>query len=78
MILDEPTAVALGYGAVISPDYPYMIADFGGGTLDINILRVNNAQNANKVNIFGKSGIDLGGTDIDKWLLFYFLEKTRS
>jgi molecular chaperone DnaK len=75
MILDEPTAVALGYGAVISPDYPYMIADFGGGTLDINILRVNNAKNANKVHIFGKAGKDLGGADIDKWLLFDFLEK---
>ncbi|MDY0016395.1 MAG: Hsp70 family protein [Candidatus Delongbacteria bacterium] len=74
-ILDEPTAVALGYGAVISPDYPYMVADFGGGTLDINILRINNAQNANKVNIYGKAGRDLGGTTIDEWLLFDFLEK---
>lgn len=74
-ILDEPTAVALGYNAVVSPDYPYMIVDFGGGTLDINIVRLNNANKVNKVDIIAKSGIDLGGIDIDNWLLYDFRDK---
>lgn len=74
-ILDEPTAVALGYDAVVSPDYPYMIIDFGGGTLDVSIVRLNNAQKANKVNVLGKSGANLGGSYLDNWLLHDFLAK---
>ena len=76
-ILDEPTAVALGYNAVVSPDYPYMIIDFGGGTLDMSIVRLNNAQKANEVNVLGKSGANLGGIYIDNWLMQDFLNKEK-
>jgi len=69
-VIDEPTAVALGYKVVISPDYPYCIIDFGGGTLDINIVRVSNIEeeNSSKVAIVGIAGLDFGGEDIDKVL----------
>ncbi len=74
-ILDEPTAVALGYDAIASPDYPYMVIDFGGGTLDVNVIRLNNAKKVNAVSILGKSGSNIGGSYIDNWLLKDFLQK---
>lgn len=72
-ILDEPTAVALGYDAIASPDYPYMIVDFGGGSLDINVIRLNNARKANEVKVLGKAGSNIGGSYIDNWILRDFL-----
>lgn len=77
MILDESTAVALGYDAVVSPDYPYMIIDFGGGTLDISIVRINNVTKPHKVDVFGKSGANTGGENINNWLLEDFLAKNN-
>lgn len=77
LILDESTAVALGYDAVISPDYPYAIIDFGGGTLDISIVRINNAIKPNKVDVFGKAGSNIGGEEIDNWLTEDFLQKNN-
>lgn len=75
LILDESTAVSLGYNAVISPDYPYIIIDFGGGTLDISIVRINNAVIPNKVDVFGKAGSTIGGEEIDNWLIDDFIAK---
>jgi len=74
-ILDEPTAVALGYNAIISPDYPYLIVDFGGGTLDINIVRVKNAKQVNQVDVLGKAGANFGGSDIDDWIMSDYLKQ---
>ena len=73
-ILDEPTAVALSYDAIASPDYPYMIIDFGGGTLDINVIRLNNAKKVNQVSVLGKAGSNIGGSYIDNWILKDFLK----
>ncbi|MDX2256686.1 MAG: Hsp70 family protein [Pseudanabaenaceae cyanobacterium bins.39] len=38
-IIDEPTAAALGYGA-ISPSALILVMDFGGGTLDLALVRL--------------------------------------
>ncbi len=75
IVVDESTSVALGYDAVISPDYPYTIIDFGGGTLDISVVRINNALKPNRVDVFGKAGSNLGGEQIDNWLLDHFLNQ---
>jgi len=77
LILDESTAVSLGYNAVISPDYPYAIIDFGGGTMDISIVRINNAVLPNKVDVFGKAGSTIGGEEIDNWLIEDFMAKNQ-
>ena len=39
-LLDEPSAAALGYGAHIQPGDVYLIFDFGGGTLDVSMVLI--------------------------------------
>jgi|LSQX01.3.fsa_nt_gb molecular chaperone DnaK (HSP70) len=68
-ILDESTAAAIGYEAAISKDKPYMIIDFGGGTIDVSIVKLILKKNEPAVKVLGKSGQNFGGADIDDWLL---------
>jgi len=72
-ILDESTATALGYKNVISADNPYMIIDFGGGTLDVSIVKLTRKGMDFTVKVIGKAGTNLGGSDIDDWLLEDFI-----
>lgn len=69
-LLDESSAAALGHRADMEPDDIYMIFDFGGGTLDISVVRFTaESDKAGKhCRILGKAGIELGGTIIDEWL----------
>ena len=39
-VIDEPSAAALGYGAHIQAGDVYLIFDFGGGTLDVSVVLV--------------------------------------
>src|SRR5438132_7834248 len=39
--LDEPVAAALGYGVDLADDRNLLVVDFGGGTLDIAVVRTN-------------------------------------
>jgi molecular chaperone DnaK (HSP70) len=73
-ILDESTATALGYENIISADHPYMIIDFGGGTLDVSIVKLTRIDMDFTVKVLGKSGTNLGGSDIDDWLLEDFIK----
>ncbi|AFY74964.1 molecular chaperone [Synechococcus sp. PCC 7502] len=45
-IIDEPTAAALGY-ALTEPNSLILVIDFGGGTLDICLVRTPKAKNLN-------------------------------
>lgn len=45
-IIDEPTAAALGYG-ISQPNSLILVIDFGGGTLDICLVRTPKAKNLN-------------------------------
>jgi molecular chaperone DnaK (HSP70) len=45
-IIDEPVAAALGYGIDLSDDRNLLVVDFGGGTLDLAIVRTNLSQSA--------------------------------
>jgi molecular chaperone DnaK len=70
-LLDEPSAAALGYGAFIQPDDVYLIFDFGGGTLDVAVvlLEEDAAQAVGRrCRVLGKAGADLGGATMDQWL----------
>ncbi len=70
-MIDEPSAAALGYGAHIQPGDVYLIFDFGGGTLDVAIVLIEEfeqMQSGRRCRVLGKAGADVGGASIDQWL----------
>ncbi|NJR22790.1 MAG: Hsp70 family protein [Richelia sp. CSU_2_1] len=93
-MLDEPTAAALGYGLVDREIL--LVIDFGGGTLDLSLVRLDAAagkkplgfilkwgekmlaessgQKAKVARVLAKAGQNLGGSDIDNWLVDYFVK----
>ncbi|MBD2073785.1 Hsp70 family protein [Phormidium sp. FACHB-592] len=94
-MLDEPTAAALGYG--LADQETLLVIDFGGGTLDLSLVRLDRAQVQPKplgfilkwgqksfaeqsgqtpktARVLAKAGQNLGGSDIDNWLVDYFAE----
>ncbi|MEG4964498.1 MULTISPECIES: Hsp70 family protein [unclassified Microcoleus] len=93
-ILDEPTAAALGYG--LADREILLVIDFGGGTLDLSVVRLDassdkkplgfilkwgekllaesSAQKAKVARVLAKAGQNLGGSDIDNWLVEYFFK----
>lgn len=88
-IVDESTAAALGY-AVTEPGAMVLVIDFGGGTLDLSLVRLpDSREKTGKVlftnagstgggtaRVIAKSGVPLGGSDIDRWLLEYTLAES--
>lgn len=76
-IIDEPSAAALGYEAELNPDDIYLVFDFGGGTLDVAIVKMEgDLKDAGKFcHVLGKAGLDLGGTRIDEWLFQEIFER---
>ncbi|MBE9116036.1 Hsp70 family protein [Lusitaniella coriacea LEGE 07157] len=93
-MLDEPTAAALGYDATDGD--LLLVVDFGGGTLDLSLVRLDlgrgkkpqgfilkwgeksfgkdSAQKMKTARVLAKAGQNLGGADIDNWLVDYFSE----
>lgn len=95
-MLDEPTAAALGYG--VADGEVLLVIDFGGGTLDLSLVRLNQEAKAGKkplgfilkwgekflsesssqktkiARVLAKAGQNLGGSDLDNWLVDYFVE----
>jgi molecular chaperone DnaK (HSP70) len=77
-VLDEPVAAALGYGVDLSDDRNLLVIDFGGGTLDIALVRTNLAQAGTDIRGRGPSkrraellaarGLNLGGETVDEWV----------
>ena len=86
--LDEPTAAALGY-AVNQPGSLVLVIDFGGGTLDLSLVRTPRAPNPTswgdyigesgkpdtKVEVIAKTGQVIGGEDVDRWLVEDFIDR---
>jgi molecular chaperone DnaK (HSP70) len=95
-LLDEPTAAALGYG--LADREILLVIDFGGGTLDLSLVRLDAAvapvakptgfllkwgdrsfaessgQKPRVAQVLAKAGINLGGADIDNWVLQHFID----
>jgi molecular chaperone DnaK (HSP70) len=69
-VLDEPSAAGLGYGSRLDLGDTYLVFDFGGGTLDIAVVRVDSSTSTDGqyCRVMGKAGVDIGGTTIDGWL----------
>jgi len=69
LFLDEPSAAALGYQAGIRPGEAFMVFDFGGGTADVTVVRVEPDPTRLHCRVLGKAGAQVGGTAIDGWIL---------
>jgi hypothetical chaperone protein len=62
----EPVAAALFYERTLDKPQNTLIFDFGGGTLDIAIMRL--GQPGERM-IFASGGIDIAGTDFDRAII---------
>ena len=70
-LIDEASAAALGYGAHIQAGQVYLVFDFGGGTLDVALVLIEEQAAAavgRRCRVLGKAGADLGGLTVDQWL----------
>ncbi|TYQ31559.1 Hsp70 family protein [Pseudanabaena sp. UWO310] len=92
-VIDEPTAAALGYEASAAGSLVLAI-DFGGGTLDLALVRLPQSDNISKwgeqvgrdrplwteyqVDTIAKTGYTVGGEDIDRWLMQDYLDSHES
>ncbi|NVB77530.1 MAG: Hsp70 family protein [Kofleriaceae bacterium] len=71
-VLNEPTAAALAYGATRNLKETIAVYDFGGGTFDITILRLEDQV----YSVLGTAGNTfLGGDDLDERLVDRMVEK---
>jgi molecular chaperone DnaK (HSP70) len=83
-LVDESTAAALGY-AVQRPGSLVLVIDFGGGTLDLSLVRTV-AENALsderrseiRAEVLAKSDAYVGGEDIDQWIVEDYLHQIGS
>lgn len=73
--LDEPVAAALGYGVDLTDEKHIMVVDFGGGTLDLAIVRTHppssggkDALGAHRATLLAARGANYGGETIDEWI----------
>lgn len=62
----EPIAAALYYEQSISQPQNVVIFDFGGGTLDIAVMRLGDAMNRK---VYASGGVDIAGSDFDRTII---------
>lgn len=73
-IVNEPTAAALAYGLDRAENTTIAVYDFGGGTFDVSILRVENGV----FRVLATHGdTHLGGDDMDRALMGLFQREIR-
>lgn len=61
----EPIAAALNYGQQLTSPQNVVIFDFGGGTLDITVMRLGDTRQE----VFANGGIDVAGSDFDRAII---------
>lgn len=62
----EPVAAALYYETSLSHAENVLIFDFGGGTLDITIMRLGDRRSRQ---VYANGGIDIAGSDFDRAII---------
>lgn len=68
--VDEPLAVALGYGLGITKDSLVLVVDIGGGTMHTEIVRLSaRGAEGGHAQVVAKRGRPLGGCAVDSWVL---------
>ncbi len=84
--LDEPVAAALGYGLDLTEEKHILVIDFGGGTLDLALVKTHpfsasgrTAQMASrKATLISARGLSYGGETIDGWITDFGCERLRA
>src|SRR5262245_19816230 len=74
-LINEPTAAAISYGINAQDDQTVLVYDFGGGTLDVTILRIHDGIFEE---ISSKGIGKLGGDDVDAALAKVLAERFQS
>lgn len=62
----EPIAAALDYEQTLTGPQNVVIFDFGGGTLDIAVMRLGDPQNRKA---YASGGVDIAGSDFDRAII---------
>ena len=62
----EPIAAALDYEQSISKPQNVVIFDFGGGTLDIAVMRLGDPRSRK---VYASGGVDIAGSDFDRAII---------
>jgi hypothetical chaperone protein len=62
----EPIAAALDYEQSLSKPQNVVIFDFGGGTLDIAVMRLGDSKNRR---VYASGGVDIAGSDFDRAII---------
>ncbi|MCL2576156.1 MAG: Hsp70 family protein [Defluviitaleaceae bacterium] len=74
----EPAAAAISYAVNETKDKTVLVYDFGGGTFDAAILKIENNDDEPNISIVSTFGDnDLGGNDIDKIIIDMILEEFK-
>jgi len=75
-MLDEATACILGYDAHVREGQVYVVFDFGGGTLDVSVVKTRDPSTGDTgtgdtqlCDVLGRAGEEIGGALVDQWLL---------
>lgn len=82
--LDEPVAAALGYGIDLSDEKHLLVVDFGGGTLDLAVVRTHPTHpsgrdaSQHRATLLAGRGAELGGETVDQWLADFACQKLRA
>lgn len=74
--IDESSACIFGYDTHLQAGDKFFIFDFGGGTLDCSVVRIEDSVEGGKgCSILGKAGCNIGGRIIDGWLYSEILKR---
>jgi len=65
----EPIAAALDYEQSMTEPQNVVIFDFGGGTLDIAVMRLGDAKSLRKREVYASGGVDIAGSDFDRTII---------
>ncbi|NEQ65232.1 MAG: Hsp70 family protein [Symploca sp. SIO2D2] len=86
-LVDESTAAALGY-AIKRPGALVLVVDFGGGTLDLSLVRTASSYQISRyqgskhkelrAQVLAKADAYVGGIDIDTWIVEHYLQQIGS
>jgi len=70
-MLDEATACILGYDTQVREGRVYVVFDFGGGTLDVSLVKTRDlgAGETRPCEVLARAGEEVGGALVDQWLL---------
>jgi molecular chaperone DnaK len=75
-IINEPTAAAMAYGLERTKDEKIVVFDLGGGTFDVSVLKVDDADGHKVFEVISTSGdTHLGGDDFDEALIHYIADE---